>query len=177
MGRGDGRLRDFVEDDAAVRRRVDAEDVGEMPCDGLALAVRVACEIDFRSVLRVFLERLDEVALAADVDVFRREVVVNIDAELALRQIAQVAHRSAHHVLAAEVFLDGLGLGWRLDDDERLLRRRPFLCRLFRRLLCLLLDGGGCFFVFFYLFCCSRHVITPFSRACIRAYHFPRRFP
>ena len=80
--------------------------------------------------------------------------------------------------LAAEVFLDGLGLGWRLDDDERLLRSRPFLCRLcrlFRRLFCRLLDGGGFFFRFFYLFCCSRQVITPFSRACIRAYHFPRR--
>ena len=136
----DGRLRDFVEDDAAVRRRVDAEDVGEMPCDGLALAVRVACEVDFRSVLRIFLERLDEVALATDVDVFRREVVVDVDAELALRQVAQVAHRCANHVLAAEVFLDGLGLGWRLDDDERLLRRRPFLRCLFRGLFHRFLD-------------------------------------
>ncbi len=46
------------------------------------------------------------------------EVVVDVDAELALRQIADVSHRRDDLVVAPEIFVDGLRLRRRLDHDE-----------------------------------------------------------
>ena len=88
----DRRLGDFIEHDAAVFLRIEPQDIRQMPGNRLALAIRVTCEIDFIRILGIFFERLDEVALATDVDVFRLELVIYVDAELALRQIAQMSH-------------------------------------------------------------------------------------
>ena len=127
-----GGLRDLVEDDAAILVRVDAQNVREMPSDRLAFAVRIACQIDLGGALRILLQRLDEIALAADIDVLRRKVVLNVDAELALRKIAQMPHGRPHHVFLAKILLDRLRLRRRLDNDQGL---RSFLlrCSLFRR--------------------------------------------
>ena len=131
-----GRLRDLVEDDAAVLIRVDSQNVREMPSDRLSFTVGIACKIDLGCMLRILLQRLDEVALAADIDVLRRKVVLDVDAELALRKIAQMPHGRSHHVFLAEILLDRLRLRRRLDNDQGL---RSFLlrCSLFRSsLLC-----------------------------------------
>ena len=152
----DGRLRDFVEDDAAVRRRVEPQDECQMPGNGLSLTIGIACEIDLVGIFRVLLERLDELALAAYVDVFRCEVVLDVDAELTLRQVAQMPHGGAHHVLSSQIFLDGLGLGRRLDNDERSLCLRLGSCLCFCCRTC---------------FCCSQ-TVTPSRHACRRAVHF-----
>ena len=127
-----------------------------MPGDCLSFAVRIACQIDLVGMLRVLLERLDEIALAAYVDVLRREVILDVDAELALRQIAQMPHGSAHHVLLSQIFLDGLGLGRRLDNDERSLCLRLGSCLCFWCRTC---------------FCCSQ-TVTPSRHACRHAVHF-----
>ena len=152
----DGRLRDFVEDDAAVRRRVEPQDECQMPGNGLSLTIGIACEIDLVGIFRVLLERLDELALAAYIDVFRCEVVLDVDAELTLRQVAQMPHGGAHHVLSSQIFLDGLGLGRRLDNDERSLCLRLGSCLCFCCRTC---------------FCCSQ-TVTPSRHACRRAVHF-----
>ena len=41
----------------------------------------------------------------------RYQIMLDIDAELALGQVAQMTHGGAHHVFAAEILLDRLGLG------------------------------------------------------------------
>ena len=110
-------LRNFIEDNAAVRIWIQPQNKGQMPGNGLSFAVGVACQIDFIGILGIFLKCLDEVPLAADIDVFRCEIMLDIDAELTFRQIAQMSHRSAHHVFSSQIFFDGLGLSWRLNND------------------------------------------------------------
>src|SRR5207247_1359648 len=64
-----------------------------------------------------------------DGDVFGGEAVVDVHAELALRQVADVPHGRLDRVARAQVLADRLGLGGRFDDDERPLaaRRLPVL--------------------------------------------------
>jgi hypothetical protein len=45
-----------------------------MPGNSLALAIRVGCEEDLACVLGLLLDLLDDVALAADVDVVRAKL-------------------------------------------------------------------------------------------------------
>ena len=71
--------------------------------------------------------------LAADVDIFRLEVMFDIHTQAAFGQVADVAHRGHHLIALAEVFLDGLGLGRGLHNHQlggRLGRlfRRCFFC-------------------------------------------------
>jgi len=47
-----------------------------------------------------------------------RKVVVDGDAQLALRQVADVAHRRDYLEVASEIFVDGLRLRGRFDHDE-----------------------------------------------------------
>src|SRR5438105_3476810 len=46
------------------------------------------------------------------------EVVLDVDPELRLREVPDVAHARPHHELAAQELVDRLGLGGRLDDDQ-----------------------------------------------------------
>ena len=48
------------------------------------------------------------------------EVVLDVHAERARREVDDVADGGHHLEVGAEVLLDGLGLGGRLDDDEGL---------------------------------------------------------
>src|SRR5690606_8049784 len=57
-------------------------------------------------------------ALAANRDVLGLETGFDVDPELALGQVADVAHRGLDLVAPAEEPLDGPGLGRRLDDDQ-----------------------------------------------------------
>jgi hypothetical protein len=47
----------------------------------------------------------------------RREVALDVDREVALRQIAHVTHARRYTVAAAKVFLNRLRLCGRLDDN------------------------------------------------------------
>ena len=86
-------LGDLVEDDAVDRlgRRAPVACI-EVPGDGLALAVRVGRQVDLARRLDALLELLDELGLVARHDVLRGEVVVDVDAQRALGQVADVAH-------------------------------------------------------------------------------------
>src|SRR5438046_2687897 len=83
--------------------------------------------LDLGEGLRLFL----------DGDVFGGEAVVDIHAELALRQVAHVPHRRLDRVARAEVLADRLRLGGRFDDHERTPAfppgRRPGVSRAGRR--------------------------------------------
>jgi hypothetical protein len=68
----------------------------------------------------------ERLLLARDRDVLRLEPLVDVDAELLLGEVAKVADGGLHPIAAPEVLADGLGLGRRLDDDER---RRAGRCR------------------------------------------------
>ena len=130
-GLKDGFLGNFVEHDAAFVVRVDFQQMGQVPGNGLPFAVRVSCQIDlFRSdvfILQVF----NEFALIPHVGIRRHEAFFDIDAELVARQIPQVAAAGHDLVAAAQEAFDSLGLGRRFDDDQVLgvLRKRIQLLR------------------------------------------------
>src|SRR3989449_11753833 len=93
--------------------------VGDVPGDRLALAVRVGRDQHAVRLLGRFLDLRERLRLFLDGDVFRREAVLDVHAELALGEVADVAHRRFDGIAAAEVLPDGAGLGRRLHDDER----------------------------------------------------------
>ena len=118
-------LRDLVEGHAPGLLIVQVEQILEMPRDGLALAVRVGCEIDGVALLRGLLQLADQGLLAADGLIIGLEIVLDVDAQLALGQVAQMAHAGLDRVAPAEIFPDGFRLGRRLDDHQ------IFFCHVF----------------------------------------------
>ncbi len=103
-------LRDLVEHEAVDLLLLRAELFGEMPANGFAFAVGVGGDVDVGGVLRRALQLGDHFLPGGDRFVHRREAFVDVDAELALRQIANVSHRRKHLVLAPEILVDCLSL-------------------------------------------------------------------
>ena len=89
-----------------------------MPRDRLAFAVRVAGEIDVFLALGGGLDFADYLLFALDYDEIRREIVLDIDPELALGQVHHMADRGHYLVIATEVTLDSFRLCRRFDDYE-----------------------------------------------------------
>ena len=85
--------------------------------NGFAFAIRVGREVDRIHALRQLLQLGDNFFFAGNDDVFGLEVIVDVDPERALGQIFHVAERSFDSEALAQIFLDGLRLGRRLDDD------------------------------------------------------------
>ena len=73
-----------------------------MPGDGLALAVGVSRQVDAVGVLRGRLELAHDLLLLARYDVLRREAVLDVDAELGLREVAHVADGGVDVVVRAQ---------------------------------------------------------------------------
>src|SRR5690606_16020735 len=118
---------DFVEEDAVEARSSIAASLAvvgvaellrDVVRDGLALAVGVGGEDDLLGAPGLLLELLDDLALAPNGDVARLEAVLDVDAQLALGQVTDVARRSADTEPGAEILADRPGLGRRFDDDE-----------------------------------------------------------
>ena len=108
---------DLVEFDTVFLVFVQSEHRLQVPGDRLALAVGVGCEIDVIRLFRLVRQSADNVLLALRIDVFRLEIVFDIDAQRMDGQIADMPRRSVHFVLSLQVFRDGLCLGRRLYDD------------------------------------------------------------
>ena len=119
------RIADSVISLKVTRRVLSAADVGglgDVPGDRLALAVEVGGEEDLVGGLGRLLDLGDLLAPVVGDHVLGREVMVDVDAELALArvlgQVADVAVRGEDPVVGAEIALDGAGLGRRFDDHE-----------------------------------------------------------
>ena len=94
-----------------------AQFLGQVPGDGFAFAVRVRRQIDVVRGQGQLLQLGENLLLAGNDDVFRLEFVVDIDAQRALGQVFDVPERSFDGEALPQIFLDGLGLGRRFDDD------------------------------------------------------------
>ena len=114
----DALLGDLIEGHAVGGVGVKAEDVGQMPADGFAFAVRVGRKDHAVGVFGLALQLLDELFLALDADVLRRIVMLDIDAQLGGGQVADMAHAGRNLIVIAQIFADGLRLGRRLHDHE-----------------------------------------------------------
>ena len=89
---------------------VEPEHLGDVERDRLALAVVVRREDDLVAHLANALQLGDVLRLVLRDLVGHREVVVDVDRELALRQIADMAERGTDREVRAEVLLDRLRL-------------------------------------------------------------------
>jgi hypothetical protein len=81
-----------------------------VPADRLAFPIRVGRDEDLVGLLGFVLELLQHLLAARDDLVGGLEPFVDVDSELALRQVADVAHRRDDLVVFPEIFVDGLGL-------------------------------------------------------------------
>ncbi len=117
-----GLLGDLVEQDAVSTNgsgQALPDLFRHMPGDGLSLAVRVGGQVNSRRGLGRLLQLGQSLCLAFDGDVLGLESVLHVNAELPGWQISQVPDGGLYVIARAEVLTDGLGLGGRLDDNER----------------------------------------------------------
>src|SRR5208282_2389911 len=130
-GIGNGLLdrgrRDFMQQHAADVGLGLAKMIGDMPRDRLAFAVGVAGEVDVILALGGTLDLADYLLFALDYDVFGREIVLDIDPQLAFGQVHYMADRRHDLVIATEVTLDRFRLCRRFDDYE-IFCHRSILC-------------------------------------------------
>ena len=89
-----------------------------MPRNGLALAIRIGCEDQLFSPF----DRAGNVGhtldgLAVDLPQHRK-IVIGIDRAVFGRQIADMAKGSQNLITGPKIFVDGFGLGRRLNDNK-----------------------------------------------------------
>ena len=113
-----------------VEQAVLLEDLRDVPADRLALAVRVGGEVEVVGGLGGLDDGGDVLLVLLDQLVAHPEAVVRIDRALLGHQVADMAIRGEDLEVLAEVLVDRLGLGGRLDDEEVLGHRGWFRARL-----------------------------------------------
>ena len=92
--------------------------LADMPGDGLALAVRVGGEDQAVGGFQRLGNGLDpDIGLAVDLPA-HGEVFLGPDRAVLGGQVAHMAEARQHGVIRAEIFIDGLRLGGRFDDDD-----------------------------------------------------------
>ena len=93
--------------------------VSQVGADSLALAVGVARQIDGVSSRGGFLQVGDDLGLAGADLIGRRETVLDVYAQLLLGQVHHMPVGSLHGIVSPEIFIDGLRLRGRFDDNQR----------------------------------------------------------
>ena len=88
--------------------------------DRLAFSIRVGGDEYFARILRRALQFRDRLFLSRNRNEFRLEATLDVDAELFLGKVHDVADGCANAIPAAEILADRFRLGGRFDDDERL---------------------------------------------------------
>ena len=121
-GLADRPRRDFREHDPVQRLALEQaallQDLGDVPADRLALAVRVGREVDGVGRLGRLGDRLDVLLVLVDQFVAHREVVVRVDRALLGDQVADMAVRGQDVEVLAQVLVDRLRLRRRFDDEQ-----------------------------------------------------------
>ena len=95
-----------------------AQDLHDVPADRLALAVRVGGQVDAVGLGGGLGDRLHVLLVLVDQVVAHPEAVLRIHRALLGHQVAHMAVGGQDLEVLAEVLVDRLGLGGRLDDEE-----------------------------------------------------------
>jgi hypothetical protein len=95
------------------------EHLGQVPGDGLALAILIGGEIDLVRFAEGGLEPLDHVPFGRGHDVRRLEVLLDVYREALGVQVSDRADGRLDDEVVAQEPGDGASLGRRLDDHER----------------------------------------------------------
>ncbi len=121
----DSGLGDLVERDPVLLVLIQAEQLCEMPGDGLSLAVGVRCEIHIVIFRDRILQLFDKLFLSLDDRIFRFKVVFYVDVETGGRQVTHMAHGGGDIVVIPQHLLDGPNFRRRLHNNE-IRHRVPF---------------------------------------------------
>ena len=117
--------RDLVEHHAmhvlAVERAQLFQQLGQVPGDRFAFAVRVGREVQRVGLLQRARDRLHVLLVLVEDLIAHRELALRIDGAFLRHEVAHVTIGSQHLEILAEILLDGLRLGGRFHDDEILL--------------------------------------------------------
>ena len=89
----------------------------QMPGNGLALPVRVRCQIHGFCLSRCILQLFDQILFALNGDIVGIEIF-QIHTHGTLGQIPQVTHAGLDHIIRAQIFSNGLCLGGGLHNDQ-----------------------------------------------------------
>ncbi len=92
------------------------ENLGDMPGNRFALAVRVGCQINRIRRLDRLGNRIHMPGVALDHLILHGEIVFGIDSAGFRHQIAHVAVRSQHFKILIQIFLQRFGFGGRFND-------------------------------------------------------------
>jgi hypothetical protein len=91
--------------------------IGDMPSDRFAFAIRIGSQVDVFFPLRRFFELVDHFLLRLNNVKVRGKIFFDVDAELAFRQIDDMADRRFDLKVPSQILFQGPGLGWGLDDN------------------------------------------------------------
>ena len=89
---------------------IEPENCGKVPAYGLALAVRVGGKQDLGGGFCFFFKRIYQLALSADIYIFRFKIVFDIYTQLAFGKIPYVPYGGNHLISLSEKALYGAGL-------------------------------------------------------------------
>ena len=117
----DGALGNLMELNAARLLQIHAQHLAQVPGDGFPLAVRVGCQINFRSGARFLADAGQNVSAAANGNVFQCKVMIHVHPDLGLGQVAHMSLGGFHLVALAQILGNGARLGGRLHDNQFLL--------------------------------------------------------
>ena len=104
-----------MEDDALGLVDGEPQHFGQVPCDGFSFAVFIGRQ-PYGLALGKFGQFVHHFLLVARDFIDGLELVVDIDAEILLRKVADVSEARFYDKVLAEKLLDGLGLGGGLYD-------------------------------------------------------------
>ncbi len=106
---------------------VQIQRVQQMPADGFPFAVRVSCKEYFVRIFRIPPQLAQKLAFAADGDIFGFKIILDVNTQLAFRQIADMPHGSLNFIAAPQKFADGRSFRGRFHDNQIFFP--AFLCR------------------------------------------------
>jgi hypothetical protein len=82
------------------------QELRQVPGDCLALAIGIGREVDVGRAFDRAAQLFDDLAFSLNSKVFGRKIVLHVDAERALREVAHVAHRCFHRESRRQKLLD-----------------------------------------------------------------------
>ena len=96
----------------------DAQQLLQVPGDGLPLPVRVGGQIDAAALFGRLLQVADHVLFALDGLIVGGKAALDVHAQLAFWQVPHMAHGCLYFIARSQVFSNGLGLGRGLYDHQ-----------------------------------------------------------
>ena len=111
-------LGDLVKGDPVLLIHIQPQQRGQVPADGLALPIRVRCQVHIIGGLGLFFQVLYKVLLAGDYRILRGKVMGNVHRQPGGGQIPHMAHRGHHIVPLAQIALNVFRLGRRLHNNQ-----------------------------------------------------------